>query len=103
MNSSARTMKKHFGKCQTSFRISGALASSPLTPRKATKDCAPATARAGRGAAAIFAASPSLGGTPRTAKSGRAYFPIAHLDSKNFERVNVVRWLRDHIAAGVRF
>jgi hypothetical protein len=40
---------------------------------------------------------------PENGEIRGAYFPIAHLDSKNFERVNVVRWLRDHIAAGVRF
>ena len=30
------------------------------------------------------------------------YFPLRHPDSENFERENVVRWLKDHIAAGVR-
>jgi DNA polymerase I-like protein with 3'-5' exonuclease and polymerase domains len=30
------------------------------------------------------------------------YFPLRHPDSENFERANVVRWLKDHIAAGVR-
>src|SRR5215831_9861893 len=31
------------------------------------------------------------------------YFPIAHPDSPNFDREQVFQWLRDHIAAGVRF
>jgi DNA polymerase I-like protein with 3'-5' exonuclease and polymerase domains len=31
------------------------------------------------------------------------YFPIAHPDSDNFDREQVFRWLRDHVAAGVRF
>ena len=30
------------------------------------------------------------------------YFPLRHPDSENFERENVVRWLQDLIAAGVR-
>ena len=30
------------------------------------------------------------------------YFPLRHPDSENFERENVARWLKDHIAAGVR-
>ena len=30
------------------------------------------------------------------------YFPLRHPDSENFERENVSRWLKDHIAAGVR-
>ena len=30
------------------------------------------------------------------------YFPLRHPDSENFERENVTRWLKDHIAAGVR-
>ena len=30
------------------------------------------------------------------------YFPLHHPDSENFERENVARWLKDHIAAGVR-
>ena len=29
------------------------------------------------------------------------YFPLRHPDSENFERENVTRWLKDHIAAGV--
>ena len=32
-----------------------------------------------------------------------AYFPLRHPDSENFERENVARWLKDHIAAGVNF
>src|SRR5215469_6254813 len=31
------------------------------------------------------------------------YFPLCHPDSQNFDREQVVQWLRDHIAAGVRF
>ena len=31
------------------------------------------------------------------------YFPLRHPDSENFERENVIRWLKDHIAAGVKF
>src|SRR5215831_12595069 len=31
------------------------------------------------------------------------YFPIAHPDSQNFDREAVFQWVRDHIAAGVRF
>ena len=31
------------------------------------------------------------------------YFPLRHPDSENFERENVARWLKDHIAAGVKF
>jgi DNA polymerase I-like protein with 3'-5' exonuclease and polymerase domains len=31
------------------------------------------------------------------------YFPLRHLDSENFERENVARWLKDLIAAGVKF
>ena len=30
------------------------------------------------------------------------YFPLRHPNSENFERENVTRWLKDHIAAGVR-
>jgi len=30
------------------------------------------------------------------------YFPLRHPDSENFECENVIRWLKDHIAAGVR-
>ena len=30
------------------------------------------------------------------------YFPLRHPDSENFERETVARWLKDHIAAGVR-
>ena len=30
------------------------------------------------------------------------YFPLRHPDSENFDRENVARWLKDHIAAGVR-
>ncbi len=31
------------------------------------------------------------------------YFPLRHPDSQNFDRENVARWLKDHIAAGVKF
>src|SRR4029077_4911565 len=31
------------------------------------------------------------------------YFPVRHPDSQNFDRENVARWLKDHIAAGVKF
>jgi hypothetical protein len=31
------------------------------------------------------------------------YFPIRHPDTANFEPERVYRWVRDHIAAGVRF
>ena len=31
------------------------------------------------------------------------YFPLRHPDSQNFDRENVTRWLKDHIAAGVKF
>ena len=31
------------------------------------------------------------------------YFPLRHPNSENFERENVARWLKDHIAAGVAF
>ena len=31
------------------------------------------------------------------------YFPIRHPDSVNFDPVQVFQWIRDHIAAGVRF
>ena len=31
------------------------------------------------------------------------YFPLRHPDSENFDRENVARWLKDHIAAGVKF
>ena len=31
------------------------------------------------------------------------YLPLCHPDSENFPRENVARWLRDHIAAGVKF
>jgi putative DNA primase/helicase len=31
------------------------------------------------------------------------YFPIRHLDTPNFEPEQVYQWVRDHIAAGVRF
>ena len=31
------------------------------------------------------------------------YFPLRHPDSQNFELENVARWLKDHIAAGVKF
>src|SRR6476620_5256379 len=31
------------------------------------------------------------------------YFPLRHPNSQNFDRVNVTRWLKDHIAAGVKF
>jgi hypothetical protein len=31
------------------------------------------------------------------------YFPMRHPDSQNFERENVARWLKDLIAAGVKF
>ena len=31
------------------------------------------------------------------------YFPLRHPDSENFERENVIRWLKDLSAAGVRF
>ena len=37
------------------------------------------------------------------AASARNYFPLRHPDSENFERENVARWLKDLIAAGVRF
>ena len=30
------------------------------------------------------------------------YFPLRHPDSQNFDRENVARWLKDHIAAGVQ-
>ena len=39
----------------------------------------------------------------RTAAFARIYFPLRHPDSENFERENVARWLKDHIAAGVSF
>jgi DNA polymerase I-like protein with 3'-5' exonuclease and polymerase domains len=32
-----------------------------------------------------------------------SYFPIRHPDSQNFDPEQIKRWLRDHIAAGVRF
>ena len=31
------------------------------------------------------------------------YFPIRHPDSQNFDPTNVFQWVRDHVAAGVRF
>ena len=31
------------------------------------------------------------------------YFPIRHPDSQNFDPAQVFQWLRDHIAAGLRF
>ena len=31
------------------------------------------------------------------------YFPLQHPDSQNFDRENVARWLKDLIAAGVKF
>ena len=31
------------------------------------------------------------------------YFPLRHPDSQNFDRENVARWLKDHIAADVKF
>jgi DNA polymerase I-like protein with 3'-5' exonuclease and polymerase domains len=31
------------------------------------------------------------------------YFPIRHPDSQNFDPANVFQWVRDHVAAGVRF
>ena len=44
---------------------------------------------------------PSPGAT--RAAFAAIYFPLRHPDSENFERENVARWLKDHIAAGVRF
>jgi hypothetical protein len=31
------------------------------------------------------------------------YFPLAHPDTQNFSPEQVYQWVRDHIAAGVRF
>ena len=31
------------------------------------------------------------------------YFPLRHPDTENFDPAQVYRWLKDHIAAGVRF
>ena len=50
---------------------------------------------------AMSAAYPSPG-VMKTAFAA-IYFPLRHPDSENFERENVTCWLKDHIAAGVKF
>ena len=36
-------------------------------------------------------------------RDARIYFPIRHPNSQNFDPEQVYQWLRDHVAAGVRF
>ena len=66
-----------------------------------TRDCAPIADRPGRGATAMSAASASPGA--KAARSARSIFPLRHPDTDNFDPAQVYRWLKDHIAAGVRF
>ena len=69
--------------------------------RRGTIDCAQTWVPVGRSAADTCAASAS----PFAPKSGVRgfYFPIRHPNSQNFDPEQVYQWLRDHVAAGVRF
>ena len=89
-----------FGPLQRNCRICAASASSRSTPRRTTKDCAQIVVRHGRGMADRSAASASPGAT--TAAFAATISRCAIPNSENFERENVARWLKDHIAAGVR-
>ena len=66
-----------------------------------TRDCAPIAARPGHGATAMSAASASPGA--KAARSARSISRCAIPTADNFDPAQVYRWLKDHIAAGVRF
>ena len=75
--------------------------SSRSTPRPTTKACVPISARAGRGAAARSAGLASPGAEGGEIRA--IYVPMRHPDTSNFDPDQVYRWLKDLIAAGVRF
>lgn len=61
--------------------------------------------RAGRGSGWAWGAGWVCGISVAWRKGGEmrsAYFPLRHPGSTNFPREQVARWLRDHIAAGMR-
>ena len=89
------------GKPRKSCPICAVWASSRSIPRRTTRACAPIVVRRWpwRGG---HICGISVAWRDDSGIRGN-YFPLRHPDSQNFERENVARWLKDLIAAGVKF